>query len=447
MSLSTLRALASVSAFGAALLAAGTAPASSDERELPDYDGRQEAPAAPGDVLIWVPRVLLFPVYVVTEYVIRTPIGFLIAGAESASLPQWLYDFFTFDDRRAGLVPTFLVDFDFYPSVGVYGFWNGVLWPEHDVRLRAAIGGGEWLAASFSDRYRLSYDPYDRIALTAHYERRPDFTYFGLGPDTRQTQLVRYGRDLRELSLTLDQRLWRASSLHAEIALRAADFRRGGYGDDPTLEDAVSAGELPPPPGYVGGYTLVRSELTVAFDNRQPRPTSASGTRLAATLAHAGELRGEQSFVYYEATAGGFWDLNHRGRVVILGVNARFADPIGGGSIPFTELVTLGGNHPMRGLYPGRLYDRSAIVGGLGYRWPIWIWLDGALRAEVGNVFGEHLAGLRAERLRWSGAIGVESVGTPDNSFRLMFGVGSETFESGGRIDSFRLVAGTTSGF
>jgi hypothetical protein len=62
-------------------------------------------------------------------------------------------------------------------------------------------------------------------------------------------------------------------------------------------------------------------------------------------------------------------------------------------------------------------------------------------------VFGEHLAGFQLERLRWSGALGVESVGAPDNSFQCMLGVGSETFASGGRIDSLRLVVGATSGF
>jgi hypothetical protein len=86
-------------------------------------------------------------------------------------------------------------------------------------------------------------------------------------------------------------------------------------------------------------------------------------------------------------------------------------------------------------------------VAQLGYRWPIWIWLDGALRMEVGNVFGEHLEGFSAGRLRWSGALGFESVATPDNSFQFLIGLGSETFDSGGKIDSFRFAVGTTSGF
>lgn len=420
----------------------------SEKRELPDYDGRGGPATTPGDVLLWVPRVILFPPYVVAEFVIRRPLGWLIAGAERAGLPAWLYDFFTFDDHRAGILPTVLLDFDFYPSVGLYGFWNDVGFPGHDLRLRAAFGGGEWLAASFSDRVALDAAGRDHLRLDVRGERRPDFTYFGLGPDTRQSALTRYGRDLREVVLAFDQGWWRASSLHAEAGLRDVAFREGGYDGDPTLDTAIAAGELPAPPGYAEGYTILYSRLAVAVDNRLPRPASAAGWRLEGYAAPATDFQQDASFIGYGAAGGAAFDVNQRNRIVSVGAGVRFVDPIDEAVIPFTELVTLGGaSNPMRGLYPGRLYDRSAAVAGVGYRWPIWIWLDGAMRMEVGNVFGAHLDGFRLERLRWSGALGVESVGTPDNSFELMVGAGSETFESGGKIDSFRFVFGTTSGF
>jgi hypothetical protein len=423
-------------------------PEHSTKRARPDYDGRGGRATTPADAWLWVPRVILFPPYVVAEFVIRRPLGALISWAERAGVPAWLYDFFTFDDHRAGIVPTVLIDFDFYPSAGLYGFWNDVGFAGHDVRLRAAIGGGEWLAASFSDRIAFDADGRTRLRLDARGQRRPDFTYFGLGPDTRQSALTRYGRDLRELVLAFDVGWWRASSLHAEFGLRDVSFRDGGYEEDPTLNESIAAGALPPPPRYVEGYRLLHSRLTVAADNRLPRPASAQGWRLEAYAAPALDLEQDASFIGYGATAGVAFDLNRRNRIVSVGAGVRFVDPIDEAVIPFTELVTLGGaTNPLRGLYPGRLYDRSAAVAGLGYRWPIWIWLDGALRMEVGNVFGAHLDGFRAGRLRWSGALGVESVSTPDNSFELMVGAGSETFESGGKIDSFRFVFGTTSGF
>ena len=102
----------------------------------------------------------------------------------------------------------------------------------------------------------------------------------------------------------------------------------------------------------------------------------------------------------------------------------------------------------MRGFFPNRLTGRSATAADLSYSWPIWIWLDGSMHFEVGNVFGEHLAGFEAKKLRWSGSIGFESAGmATENPLQVMVGVGSETFEQGGGIETFRLVLGTTRGF
>ena len=50
-------------------------PADPPKRPVPDYDGRGPPPATLGDGLIWVPRTLLLPAYLVTEYGLRVPIG------------------------------------------------------------------------------------------------------------------------------------------------------------------------------------------------------------------------------------------------------------------------------------------------------------------------------------------------------------------------------------
>jgi hypothetical protein len=438
------------SALGLALSCciAGEALAASEPRQLPDYDGRDDPATTTGDVLLWIPRVILFPAYLVTEYVIRTPLGWLISGAERAGVPAWLYDFFTFGaEHQGGIVPTAYADFDFYPSIGFYAFWNDAFFRGHDLRLRAAYGGDDWQAASFSERFYFSEVRYNRLVLEAGAERRPDYTYFGIGPETRQSALVRYGQNTQHARALFDQRLWRASSVHARLELRHVDFWLGGYEEDPRLLDEVAAERLPLPPRYLEGYTLLSSEVSAAFDTRLPRPEPGTGVRVEAFAGYAHDTQNGGSFVRYGGSVGGLLDLNQRSRVVSLSLTARFVEPLGSAVVPFPELVTLGGHEPMRGFYPGRLYDRSAAVAQLGYRWPIWMWLDGAIRMEVGNVFGEHLSGFGVERCRWSGAIGVESVSTPDNSFQLMLGMGSETFESGAKLDSFRVAFGTTSGF
>jgi hypothetical protein len=151
--------------------------------------------------------------------------------------------------------------------------------------------------------------------------------------------------------------------------------------------------------------------------------------------------------VSWGGAAGGFLDINHRHRVVSVSASAHFVEPLGSAEVPFTELVSLGGRSPMRAFFQGRLLDRSAVVGELAYRWPVWTWLDGSMRFEVGNVFGPALREFKPGLLRFSGTLGLEGTGSPDNSFQILFGVGTETFESGGKVDSFRLALGTNHGF
>ncbi len=142
-----------------------------------------------------------------------------------------------------------------------------------------------------------------------------------------------------------------------------------------------------------------------------------------------------------------FYDLNDYGRIVSLSAAALFAEPLGNEPIPFTELVTLGGDRLMRGFVPGRLVDRSAAVATLRYRWPIAFILDGSIQAAVGNVFGVQLEEFKPGLLRFSGAIGIETVGSTEGSFHALFGVGTETFDHGGQIDSIRFAIGTNRGF
>jgi hypothetical protein len=359
-----------------------------------------------------------------------------------------LYDFFVFGpDHKAGIVPIFYIDFGFRPTFGLYAFWNDAFVPRHDLRLRGTAGP-DTLVLGFGDRVRLSSDPYDRILLEADASRRPDYHYYGLGPSSRQSDRLLYGADILEARLGADERLWRSSSVHARVGVRSLDFRRGGIHGQAVLEDAVAAGTVPAPPGYPNSHALEFISLSGALDTRRKDATHGSGVRVEVDGAYTTDLQySGQSWVGWGGAAGVFLDVTGSRRVVSLSANAHFVDPISDATVPFTELVTLGGNQPMRGFHSGRLRDRSATIWELAYRWPVWIWLDGAMRFEVGNVFGPGLRDFDLGLLRFSGSIGVESVGSPDSSLQILFGFGSETFDSGGKVDSFRVFLGTTHGF
>jgi hypothetical protein len=418
-----------------------------EKREEPDYDGREDGTTT-GDVLLWIPRVLLAPPYFVSEYLLRRPLGFVIAESERAGVPVFIYDFFAFGpDHKIGVFPTVFVSFGFRPSVGLYAFWDDAFVPKHELRLRGAYGGRDWLAASFASRFRFGDDPVNLIAVEGATVHRPDYTFYGIGPDTPKSAEVRYGKDTLEGRLRMEKGLWRESAFRADVGVRDVDFFRGGYGDRTVLDQAIASGDLPGPPGYPRGYTTVRSGFVASFDTRLPRPAPGSGLRIRGGGVHSAELRETGNFVMYGGSVTGFLDLNDLHRVVSLTAMTRMVDAIDDTVVPFTELVTLGGTEPMRGFFPGRLTGQSAAVADLAYEWPIWIWLDGAMHLEVGNVFGERLAGFELDKFRWSGTIGIQSSGVGENPLQITIGLGSETLEAGGGIDSFRFVLGTTNGF
>jgi hypothetical protein len=432
------------------------AAASEDEkRKVPDYDGRGGPPKTPGQQALWVPRLLLSPAYLVSEFMVRRPLGFVITAAEKAELPAALYDFFAFGpDHSAGIVPIALIDFGFEPSVGLYAFWDDAGFAGHDLRLRGSTWGADWLSGTATERFRFSDD--FALTLTANATRRPDYAFYGIGPDTRESQLVRYSADSVDAHVETWLAFGRSSLLETHVGYRGYSFgpsdydasQRGEPSYEPSLDEAVAAGELPEPPGYREGYRAPFARARLVLDPR-PSEGSASGVRLELGAEQGVDTKHAVSggWLRYGATAGGFLDLADSGRVVSLSLAAQLAQRVGDRPVPFTELVTLGGPGMMPGFRAGRLYGESALVATLRYSWPIWIWLNGSLQAAAGNVFGEDFEGASLERSRLSTAIGIESTGSRDSIFQALLGFGTETFESGAELHSIRVVLGARSGF
>src|SRR5688572_23380890 len=172
----------------------GVARAEEQKRPVPDYDGRGGPPESPGRKLLWVPRILLSPLYFTSEFVIRRPLGAAITAAEKAELPRAIYDFFVFGpDHKAGIVPIAFIDFGFQPSVGLYAFWDDAGFEGHDLRLRGSTWGPDWLSGTATERFRFGEQL--ELTLSGTATRRPDYAFYGIGPDTRESDLVRYSAD------------------------------------------------------------------------------------------------------------------------------------------------------------------------------------------------------------------------------------------------------------
>jgi hypothetical protein len=437
-------------------------PIDSDaERPLPDYDGRGEEPTDAGDVLLWVPRVLLFPLYLVTEFMIRRPLGALATTAEENEWPPSLRGG---PKKKHGFVPSGLIDHGLRASVGLYVWADDPLFAGHHLRLRATTGGAGYFNVVLKERIPIATRA--QLAVRGEYDLRSDWVFHGLGPRSA-SEPVRFRARRFDSKLSFESRLWRTSAFAAWIGARDVAFSGDIDGQgDPNLDQAVASGRLSDfPPGFRDGYTLGVAGMRAALDSRRRRhadplppasdfvSTPGTGVRVSARAEQAVGLRDagpsqNHEWIAWGGTAAGFVDIDQRHRILGLILNVDFVDPLDArAGLPFTELASLGGARPLRGFLAGRLLDRSAIALQLDYQYPIWVWLDGAAHYTVGNVFGPHLDDFDTRLLRSSFGLGIRSTGSRDHVFELLAAFGTETFADGGEIESFRLVAGATSGF
>ena len=431
----------------ALVTSAASAMADDTKRPLPDYAGRPDAPTTPGEGALWVPRILFFPLWLTSEFVIRRPMGALLVTAEQKNWPTALYDFFAFGpDHKSGFAPLVFADFGFNPSVGVYIFWDDAFFKGNDFSLHGATWGTDWIAGSLTER--ITFHDKKQLTFTFTGVRRPDKAFYGTGPRTLESNQSRYGEDRLDAQAKLGLPVVHGVRVDAGMGMRSVSLYHGQFGGDPSIEQAAAAGLYELPAGFGRGYTAEYNTLALTLDSR-PHPPGGTGVRLEVDGLQGNDVRRDPAsgWVQYGGNLGAFYDIGDYGRVIELYATARFADPLGPNAIPFPELVQLGGDYEMRGFYPGRLFDRSAAVATFRYRWPIAIWLDGSIHASVGNVFGEHLRDFDTKLLRFSGTLGISSRNSADGSIEALVGFGTETFEHGGQIDSIRLLVGTNRGF
>lgn len=430
------------------VVVAQPAPATvtSPKRAVPDYDGRGNPEADAGHWALWIPRGALAPVYVVHEYVLRRPIGFVVATAERDRWLNTLSELFRFGpDRQFMLIPTAVYDFGFRPNAGLRFTADHLFVDGHALTAHAATGGTDWWIASLRDGYRWNAGD---TAITTHLDfvRRPDLVFRGLGPNVPAGEGARYGLQRLDAGAGFTDRIGDGHITFA-AGIRRMGFRRGACCDPPNLDEAIRTGEIAAPPGYDTSYTVAYQSLAIALDSRAPRPASGTGARIGLSGATGFDPWHDRSWIRYGGELIGAIDFTRgRQRTLQLQLGADFIDPMQGDVVPFTELVSMADHSQMQGFANGWMVGRSTISAELAYTWPVAFMLDGNARLAVGNAFGRRLDGFALDELRLSADVGVTTIGARDSGFELIFGVGTAPLGGGTEIDSVRFAIGSRRG-
>lgn len=419
-------------------------------RPVPNY-----APAAEdstSEVLLWGPRILFFPVYAVSEYVIRRPLHSFMRYAEKNYWPENLKEYFTFGpERQAGFIPAFVVDLGLRPRGGGLLYWNRALSKRNRMRLRLSANESSW-KVTFDDRYSFGGSQFLNFRLNR--SDVSDFTVWSPGPESGSSS-VQYGASTLESGFLFESQSWRSSRWSLGFSVVDRHFEKPEPAS-PSLQSSVVPS--------VEDYTAARIELSVALDSRRKRhpegapqiadfvSPSGSGVRLSVRSALVEALRTQHSspanaWLDYGGTAAAYFDVTGTQRTLGVSVTARVIHPWVGGEVPFAEQVALGGVYPMPGFRERRLAGLSSLAARLDYRWPVWATLDGIAGASVGNAFGRYFSGLAVKRMRTSFDWGIRSTQSRDQSFSVLVGVGTQTLQHGLDFKEVRFTTTSSSRF
>lgn len=426
-----------------------------EDRPLPDYSGRPPPAASAGDVLIWVPRVLLFPAYLVMEYLIRRPIVWSVTEVERLKIAEYLTEAFTWDGGNGSIYPMINFDFGVRPNIGLVARWQNIF-PRHDVYLAGFVGPRDLWAASFELEQHLFRDQSATLHYLASYTRRPDAVYFGLDDQPSPCKVSSEGCRYRTAILE-----GQASLRAFEDYLSGVEFsvlvRQARFSTQETDLPPVSQAEAGTLPGFGEGYVRLAPELHLTLDTRAEDVdfTRGTGVRLEGFGSGNIDLQNLDSRWFSAGfEMAGFFDFG-TGQIVgarLYGettANISHRDSNGERpDIPFHELIALGGSDRMRGFLSGRLRGHHAWTATLEYRYPIMWALDAGMFTSIGNVY-ESVSDFDIRRNYLNYGLTLRLTGDRGSAFESVIGFGSNRLDapSFDAFDQFRFTVGINQGF
>src|SRR6185312_11803660 len=358
-------------------------------------DGRLDLP--PKRRWRLLPQILLFP-FRALFWGLSYPVGFGVRYEDRKHPLERLGSFLTWSDGQRGLRPAFYYSTIYIPEFGLRYFDHLTLGVDTNLSVVATVGGARYVYSGLTVEPTRRSDPIG-VVFDVLFDRRADLLYNGLGSHTDSNAANgRYLMNALEarLSLRIRPRPWFA--FYATIASGLKRFGNGdNIGGDMGIDNVYDTGTIP---GFTHGTSFVRASAGGVLDLRNDRAKAAVGIFAQATFDYTHGIDGD--FASYErlrALVGVPINLWARSHVLWLQAATALAWP-DVGNIPFSELPTLGGPYDLRGFRFQDFRDYSALWFSAEYRWPIWMWLDGAVFVDYGGVFQQNYGQFGARRMQ-----------------------------------------------
>jgi hypothetical protein len=382
-------------------------------------DGRLDPPSTRRWRLL--PEVLLFPfrgLFWIASYPIGSAVRFEDRHHPMGRLASWL----TWDDGARSLRPAFYYSTIYVPEFGLKYTDRLTLGVDTNLSATATVGGAHYVYSALSVEPTRVHDPIG-VIFDVMFDRRGDLLYNGLGNHTwSDAANGRYLMNALESRLTLRVRVQPWLGLYATLTSGLKRFGNGDrLGGDPSIDFVYDTAAIP---GFTHGTSFVRGGAGFAVDLRNQLGLTATGLLVRGWFDFTHGIDGDfASYWRVHGLVGVPIDLWQRTHVLWLQAATSAAWP-DVGNIPFSELPTLGGPNDLRGFRFQDFRDYSAAWFSAEYRWPVWMWIHGAVFVDYGGVFGENYRNFGARRMQPDVGIALRFISSPLFSIGAQLGYG-----------------------
>lgn len=374
---------------------AETAPPPPDVVNGERPDGRTE----PIPARRWrlVPEVLLFPLRAVF-WGLEWPVGSALRLEDRVHVFKRVTDALTWSGGTRGIRPAFYYSTITVPEFGAVYFDHRTLGVDTRLDVTGTFGGPNYVYGELTVEPTKTSSPVGVVWNTT-FDRRGDLLFNGIGGHTYSN--APNGRYLQNAFITdlgLRYRPVHGLSMWTVFSVGLKRFDNGDrVGGDPGLIYVFDTAAIP---GFNQGTTFVRPGAGFELDTRDTPINSAVGLVVRGAFDYSKGIDGDVAS--YERLAGNVGiPINLWSRTHVLWLAATTALTWqNDAQVPFSELPTLGGPNDLRGFRFQDFRDYTAFYVTAEYRWPVWMWLDGALFVDYGGVFAQNFANFSAQRMQ-----------------------------------------------
>ncbi len=383
-------------------------------------DGRLDPP--PPRCWRLVPEALLFPVRALL-LALRYPIGATLRLEDRYHPLSRIADALTWSGGLRGLRPAFYYSTIYVPEIGLRYFDRLTLGVDTRLETTATVGGAHYVYSDLVVEPTRSSGPIG-VVFDLSFDRRGDLLYNGLGNHTYSNAPTgRYLMNALESHLSLRVRPVHGVTLFAMLTTGLKRFDNGDrVGGDAGIVYSYDTTTIP---GFTHGTTFVRAGTGFDLDTRDTPYSASSGVVVHGALDYTHGIDGDSaSYERLSGSVGVPINLWQRTHVLWLSATTALTWQNDDAPVPFSELPTLGGPNDLRGFRFQDFRDDTAFFATAEYRWPVWMWVEGALFVDYGGVFGPNYAGFGARRMQPDVGVALRLVTSNSFAVRVQLGYG-----------------------